>query len=343
MSTVLVTGGAGYVGSHAVKALASAGHDVVVYDDLSAGHREAVSAVARAFPARQISLVPGDIADAAGVEAALRRAGATAVMHFAARLLVGESVREPFAYYRVNVGGALSVLEAMARAGVRHFVFSSTAATFGEPERVPIDEAHPQRPINPYGETKLAVERALPHLERACGIRAVVLRYFNASGADPDGLLGEDHDPEEHLIPRALAAAAGGEPLTIFGDDYPTPDGTCVRDFVHVADLADAHGLALGALEAGGASSAYNLGNGDGRTVREVLDAVQAVTGRAVPHEIGPRRAGDPARLVASSARARRELGWAPSRARLETIVETAWRWHERHPRGYAGRPTGAD
>jgi len=335
MSMVLVTGGAGYVGSHAVKALASAGHDVVVYDDLSAGHPEAVSAVAGAFPARHVSLVPGDIADTAGVESVLRRAGATAVMHFAARLLVGESVRDPFAYYRVNVGGTLSVLEAMARAGVRHFVFSSTAATFGEPERVPIDEGHSQRPINPYGETKLAVERALPHVERAHGIRHVILRYFNASGADPEGLLGEDHDPEEHLIPRALAAAVGGPGLTVFGDDYPTPDGTCIRDFVHVSDLADAHLLALARLEGGGASSAYNLGNGDGRSVREVLDAVAAVGGRPVPHAVGPRRPGDPARLVAASARARAELGWSPRRHRLETIVDTAWRWHAAHPRGY--------
>lgn len=343
MSTVLVAGGAGYVGSHTVKALAAAGYDVVVYDDLSAGHAEAVDALASAFPARRIELVEGDVLDGATLRSALRSSGATGVLHFAARLLVGESVREPLGYYRANVTGTMSVLAAMADAGVGRFVFSSTAATFGEPESVPIDEAHPQRPINAYGETKLAVERALPHVERAHGIRSVVFRYFNASGADPDGLIGEDHDPEEHLIPRAVAAARGGEPLTVFGEDYPTPDGTCIRDFVHVSDLADAHVLALAALEQGGASTAYNLGNGDGRSVREVLDAVRTVSGHEVPHQIGPRRPGDPARLVASSARARTVLGWRPKLDRLETIVETAWRWHDRHPRGYAAGSTGAN
>jgi UDP-glucose-4-epimerase GalE len=342
VSTVLVTGGAGYVGSHAAKALAAVGYDVVVYDDLSAGHREAVEAIARTYPARRISLVEGDIADGARVLETLRASSAEAVMHFAARLLVGESVRQPVPYYRVNVVGALTVLGAMVGAGVSRFIFSSTAATFGEPERVPIDEAHPQRPINAYGETKLAIERALPHLERAHGIRWVALRYFNASGADEDGLIGEDHDPEEHLIPRALLAAQGGPPLTIFGDDYDTPDGTCIRDFVHVSDLADAHLLALASLDKDNASSAYNLGNGDGRSVREVVDAVRAATGREVPHTVGPRRPGDPARLVASSAKARRDLGWAPRRDRLETIIGTAWRWHEQHPRGYASLSTGA-
>jgi UDP-glucose-4-epimerase GalE len=200
---------------------------------------------------------------------------------------------------------------------------------------VPIDEAHPQRPINPYGETKLAVERALPHVERATGIRSVALRYFNASGADPDGLLGEDHDPEEHLIPLAIAAARGGPPLTIYGDDYDTPDGTCVRDYVHVTDLADAHVAALSALERGAASAAFNLGSGDGVTVRQVVEAVGRVAGRPVPHAVGPRRPGDPARLVAANGRARRELGWTPRHQSLDAIVGTAWRWHERHPHGY--------
>jgi UDP-glucose-4-epimerase GalE len=343
MSTVLVTGGAGYVGSHAVKALAASGADVVIYDDLSAGHREAVQAIAAALPDRRVTLVEGDVLDTARLAGVLRESGARAVMHFAARLLVGESVRQPLAYYRANVSGSLSVLAAMAEAGVTQFVLSSTAATFGEPQRVPIDEAHPQHPINAYGETKLAVERALPHVERAHGIRWVVLRYFNASGADPDGVLGEDHDPEAHLIPLALTAAAGGAPLTVFGDDYPTPDGTCIRDFVHVSDLADAHLLALERLDAGGTSSAYNLGNGEGRSVRAVLDVVGRVTGRDVPHRVGRRRPGDPARLVASGEKARRDLGWSPSRDRLEDIVETAWRWHERHPRGYAGATTGAN
>jgi UDP-glucose-4-epimerase GalE len=336
MSCVLVTGGAGYVGSHAVKALALAGYDVVVYDDLSAGHREAVDRLAAAFPARRVSLVVGDILDTPAVGAALRDHGASAVMHFAARLSVGGSVFDPFGYYRANVAGTLSVLSAMADAGVSRFVFSSTCATFGEPQTPTIDETHPQRPINPYGETKLAVERALPHIERAKGIRWVALRYFNASGADPDGLIGEDHQPEEHLIPRAIAAATGGEALTVFGEDYDTPDGTCIRDYVHVLDLAAAHLAALARLDAGGASSAYNLGSGDGMSVRQVLDAVSAVTGRPVPHTMGDRRPGDPARLVASSGRARADLGWTPRYDRLETIVRTAWQWHERHPQGYA-------
>ncbi|HUF47221.1 MAG TPA: UDP-glucose 4-epimerase GalE [Vicinamibacterales bacterium] len=334
MSVVLVSGGAGYVGSHAVQALAAAGHDVVVYDNLSAGHREAVDRIAAVFPARSVRLVTGDILDRDALASALASSGATAVMHFAARLLVGESVREPLAYYRTNVTGTLTLIDAAVAAGVGQFIFSSTAATFGEPERVPIDEAHPQRPINSYGETKLAVERALPHVERATGLRFVILRYFNAAGADPDGRLGEDHDPEEHLIPLAIRAAGGGRALTVFGDDYDTPDGTCVRDYIHVSDLADAHLRALDRLASGGASAAYNLGGGDGMTVRQVIDEVARVTGRPVPHAVGPRRPGDPARLVASNARARAELGWRPSR-RLDAIVETAWRWHDRHPDGY--------
>jgi UDP-glucose-4-epimerase GalE len=335
MSAVVVTGGAGYVGSHAVLALAASGHDVVVYDDLSAGHAEAVQRIQRAFPARSITLVQGDILDRDLVLRTLKASGASTVMHFAAKLLVGESVALPLKYYRTNVTGTLTVLDAMAEAGVTHFILSSTCATFGEPQTTPMDETHPQRPINAYGESKLAVERALPHIERAVGMRWTALRYFNASGADPEGRIGEDHDPEEHLIPRAIAAAVGGPPLTLFGDDYPTPDGTCIRDFVHVSDLADAHIAALRALEAGAPSSAYNLGNGQGASVREVIDSVQRTMGRPVPHQIGPRRPGDPARLVASSARAQRGLGWTPRLAALDDIVRTAWAWHERHPRGY--------
>ncbi|HUL71468.1 MAG TPA: UDP-glucose 4-epimerase GalE [Vicinamibacterales bacterium] len=343
MSVVLVTGGAGYVGSHAVLALAAAGDDVVVYDDLSAGHAEAVEQIQRAFPARSISLVRGDILEGPRLTKTLREHGATTVMHFAARLLVGESVGDPLGYYRVNVTGTLTVLGAMAAAGVKRFVFSSTAATFGEPQTTPIDETHPQRPINPYGETKLAVERALPHIEKAVGIRWMALRYFNASGADPAGRIGEDHDPEEHLIPRALAAVAGGPPLTLFGDDYPTPDGTCIRDFIHVADLADAHVAALRALEAGAPSSAYNLGNGQGVSVRQLVESVERTTGQRVPHTVGPRRPGDPARLVASSERIRRELQWRPRLAALDDIVRTAWAWHRRHPRGYEVDETWQD
>ena len=338
MNAVLVTGGAGYVGSHTVKALAAAGRDVVVYDDLSAGHAEAVARIAKAFPARRVTLVRGDILDRGALTAALRSASASAVLHFAARLLVGESVREPIGYYRANVDGSMTLLQAMADTGVGCLVFSSTAATFGEPQTVPIAEDHPQHPINPYGETKLAVERALPHVERATGIRSVTFRYFNAAGADPDGLIGEDHDPEEHLIPLAIAATRGGTPLTVFGDDYDTPDGTCVRDYVHVTDLADAHVAAVGALERGGASASYNLGNGTGMSVREVIASVARVSGRPVPHRMGPRRPGDPARLVASNDRARRALGWAPRLGALDAIVRTACEWHDRHPHGYEDR-----
>jgi UDP-glucose-4-epimerase GalE len=340
MSTILVTGGAGYVGSHAVAALAAAGYDVVVLDNLSAGHAEAIDRLAGLFPARRLLLERGDIQDRAVVSRLLRDSGADAVMHFAARLLVGESVREPIGYYRANVSGTMNVLEAMAETGVTRFIFSSTAATFGEPQRVPIDEDHPQQPINPYGETKLAVERALPYVERAAGIRAVSLRYFNAAGADDSGIIGEDHDPEEHLIPLAIAAVRGGKPLTVFGDDWSTPDGTCIRDYVHVSDLADAHVRALRRLEGGGASGAYNLGTGDGMSVKQVLDTIRDVTGHAVPHAIGPRRPGDPERLVASNARARRDLGWSPGRD-LAAIVRTAWAWHDAHPRGFAAAAGG--
>jgi UDP-glucose-4-epimerase GalE len=341
VSVVLVTGGAGYVGSHTVKALAAAGYDVVVYDDLSNGHVEAVERLAGAFPERRIMFVRGDILDRASVAAALASSGAGAVLHFAARLLVGESVREPLAYYRTNVTGSLAVIEAMRDTGVSHFILSSTAATFGEPQRTPIDEDHPQQPVNAYGETKLAVERALPHAERAFGLRWTALRYFNAAGADPDGLIGEDHRPEEHLIPRALAAVRGGPPLSIFGEDYPTPDGTCIRDYVHVADLADAHLAALRRLEVGEASRAYNLGSGSGMSVRQVIDAAGRAAGQPIPHVVAPRRAGDPARLVAANRRAADELGWRPRLGDLQVIVDTAWRWHAAWPDGYARSARG--
>jgi UDP-glucose-4-epimerase GalE len=337
MSVVFVTGGAGYVGSHAVKTLAAAGYDVTVYDDLSAGHREAVERIAAGFPGRRIALVEGDMLDGRTLRSAMTEAAPVAVMHFAARLSVGESVRAPLDYYRVNVAGTLSVVGAMAELGVSSFVFSSTCAIFGETD-VPLDEDRPKMPVNAYGETKLAVERALPHVERAHGVRWVALRYFNAAGADPDGWIGEAHDPEEHLIPRAIAAVRGGRPLTVFGDDYPTPDGTCIRDYVHVVDLADAHLRALRRLADGGASRAYNLGSGTGMSVRQVLDAVGRAAGRPVPHGVSGRRPGDPARLVAESRRAREELGWQPGRS-LDEIVDTAWRWHTRHPAGFGGPP----
>jgi len=328
VAAVLVTGGAGYIGSHAAKALRLAGREVVIYDDLSAGHREA---------ALGAPFVLGDIADVPRLREVLRRHGVTAVMHFAARLDVGESVRDPIGYYRNNVGGTLAVLEAMAAESVTEFVLSSTCAVYGEPERTPIDEDHPTRPINAYGETKLAIERALPHFERAYGIRAVCLRYFNAAGADPAGELGEDHDPEIHLIPRAIEAASGGRPLQVFGSDYPTRDGTCLRDYIHVSDLADAHVEALGALERGGRSAAYNLGNGHPFSVLEVISSVERVTGRSVPRELSARRPGDPAVLCAANAKISEELGWRPRLGDLRTIVETAWRWHRAHPRGFEG------
>jgi UDP-glucose-4-epimerase GalE len=323
---VLVTGGAGYIGSHACKALHRAGYRVVAFDNLFAGHRGAV---------KFGELVEGDIADTAAVRAALRRHEISAVMHFAALLDVGESVREPAKYYRNNVTGALSVLEAMAAESVERFVFSSTCATYGEPLEAPIAESHPQKPINSYGESKLAVERALPHFGTAHGLRFVALRYFNASGADPEGEIGEDHSPEIHLIPRAIEAATGGRALQVFGDDYPTPDGTCLRDYVHVTDLADAHVRALDSIAGGGPSGAYNLGTGRPHSVREVIETVARVTGREVPWTLAPRRAGDPAVLYAAADKARTALGWTPQFGDLETIVRTAWDWHRAHPRGY--------
>jgi UDP-glucose-4-epimerase GalE len=325
--SVLVTGGAGYIGSHAAKALHRAGHRVVVFDNLVAGHREAV---------RYGELVEGDITDVAAVRSALRRHDVFAVMHFAAFLDVGESVRDPARYYRNNVVGALSVLEAMVAEQRRYFVFSSTCATYGEPIETPIAETHPQRPINSYGDTKLAVERALVHFERAYGLGWIALRYFNAAGADPDGEVGEDHSPEIHLIPRAIHAAVGGPGLEVFGTDYPTPDGTCLRDYIHVSDLADAHVRALHTLVETGRSDAYNLGTGRPHSVREVIDTVQRVTGLTVPSTVGPRRPGDPAVLFAAPQKAQAGLRWTPRFADLETIVTTAWAWHRAHPGGYA-------
>ena len=327
-AVVLVTGGAGYIGSHAAKALRRAGYQVVIYDDLSAGHREA---------ALGLPLVQGDIADVSGVRQAIRDTGASAVMHFAAWLSVGDSVKDPAGYYRNNVAGTLGTLEAMAAEGCRHFVFSSTCAVYGEPVETPLSETHPTAPINSYGQTKLAIEHALPHFERAYGIGSIRLRYFNAAGADPEGELGEDHSPEIHLIPRAFAAASGGAPLEIFGEDYATPDGTCLRDYVHVTDLADAHLRALSWLERGGASGTYNVGTERPSSVKEVIATVERVTGRQVARRSAPRRPGDPAMLYASAQRIRRDFGWQPQRPELETIVADAWRWHQAHPHGFGG------
>ncbi len=321
MMRVLVVGGAGYIGSHMVKMLGDSAIDVVTYDNLSSGFRDAVLCG---------TLVEGDLADSPRLRQVLET-GFDAVMHFASYIRVGESVRQPGKYYRNNVANTLGLLDAMVEHGIRNFIFSSTAAVFGEPQYHPIDEAHPKRPINPYGMSKLLVEEVLPDFDRAHGLRSVCLRYFNAAGADPSGVLGERHDPETHLIPLALQVASGRRPhIDVYGRDYPTPDGTCVRDYVHVEDLCQAHLLALQSLAAGAPSSAYNLGNGDGFSVQAVIEAVQRVTGRPVRTADADRRAGDPARLVADASRARTELNWKPRYADLESIIAHAWHWETR-------------
>jgi UDP-glucose-4-epimerase GalE len=329
MARVVVTGGAGYIGSHAVRALVEAGHAVAVLDDLSAGHPEALP--------HGVPLVRASIQDGGAVRRLLVEHRADAVMHFAAWLKVGESVQKPLEYYDNNATGALSVLAAMRDAGVGRFILSSTCAVYGEPATVPIAETAPTRPINPYGESKLVVERALPHLETACGLRWCALRYFNAAGAHPDGTIGEDHADEIHVIPLAIRAATGGPPLRVFGEDYPTPDGTCLRDYIHVCDLADAHLKALEALERGGASGAFNVGTGTPHSVKAVIDTVGRVVGKPVAWQSAPRRPGDPAVLYAAADRAQKELGWRPKYPDLEVIVRHAWHWHSRHPGGYRG------
>lgn len=321
---VLVTGGAGYVGSVAVEALLAAGHDVVVYDNLSRGHAAAVPPGAE--------LVVADLADPAGLARVLARGRFDAVMHFAALSLVAESVREPARYFEHNVGLTFRLLGLTLGAGVRRFVFSSSAAVYGEPRTIPIDEDHPTVPTNPYGQTKLMVEEALAWLDRLMGLRYASLRYFNAAGATER--LGEDHRPETHLIPSVLEVAAGVRPaVEVYGRDYPTPDGTCIRDFVHVADIAEAHLRALESLDGG--SIVCNLGSGLGYSVLEVIETARRVTGRPVPVEFGPRRPGDPAVLVASRTRAEQRLGWRPKFDDLEAIIGSAWEWRCRHPAGY--------
>jgi UDP-arabinose 4-epimerase len=317
MRRVLVTGGAGYIGSHTCKALAKSGIEPIVYDNLSNGHRRAV---------RWGPLVVGDIADRHKVAETIRQYRPEAVIHFAAFAYVGESVTDPGKYYSNNVAGTISLLEAMRAEDVDAIVFSSTCATYGTPETLPIDEDAPQRPINPYGASKLMIERVLEDYATGYGLRYATLRYFNACGLDPDGELGEDHDPETHLIPRALMAAAGTLPvLEIFGDDYPTEDGTCVRDYIHVMDLADAHIKAFEKLHAGAKQVKVNLGTGTGHSIFEVLEAVKRVTGRDVPTTIRPRRAGDPAALYASCALAAEVLEFKARQSDLDTIVRTAW------------------
>lgn len=325
---ILVTGGAGYIGSHAVRKLLAAGHAVVVLDNLSFGHRESIP---NDIPFYRVDLVETD-----HIEEILRKHEIEAVMHFAALVSVGESVQKPLLYYRNNTVGALSLLEAMERVGVKRFVFSSTAATYGEPEETPIFETTKQSPINPYGRSKLFVEYILRDIAVADPeFGFVAFRYFNVAGASDDASIGEDHRPETHLIPLVLFAAMGKrDKITVFGTDYPTPDGTCIRDYVHVNDLVDAHVLGIEALKDGDVRF-YNLGIGRGYSVREILDAAEKATGKKIPTEYGPRRLGDPARLYANSDKAQQELGWKPKHTDTEEVIASAWRWHTNHPDGY--------
>jgi len=326
---VLVTGGAGYIGSHAVRALTRRGHQVRIYDNLSTGHR---------FLAGSNDLVVGDLSDSAKLAPALR--GIDAVMHFAASCYVGESVKDPREYFRNNVESGLNFVNHVLDAGIRTFIQSSTCATYGLPTVVPIREDTPRQPVNPYGSSKLFFENALEAYATAYGLRYVAFRYFNASGADESGEIGELHDPETHLIPKALQAATGIIPeLEIFGSDYPTPDGTCIRDYIHVNDLAEAHALGLEYLAAGGASTSLNLGTGTGNSVNEVIAACERISGRKVPRRMGPRRPGDPPALVADASKAQKTMRWKAARG-LNEIVATAWKWHEKsQAEALEGRP----
>lgn len=325
---ILVVGGAGYIGSHMLSLLRDQQYPHLVFDNLEKGHRGALQGS---------KLFIGDLRSAEDLEQVFRdHPEIDAVMHFAAYTYVGESVTEPAKYWDNNTTGVLTLLDTMRKFGVKNFVFSSTCATFGNPQYLPLDENHPQNPINPYGQTKLAVERILADYDVAYGLKSVILRYFNAAGAAPDGRIGEDHRPEAHLIPLAIFAAQGKTPpLKVFGNDYDTPDGTCVRDYIHVLDLATAHQLAIDHLRAGGESRAYNLGNGLGFSVKEVIDVVSEVTGLPVPFVLADRRPGDPPRLVGTSEKIRNDWGWSPTFPELRTIVGHAWNWHRTHPDGY--------
>jgi UDP-glucose 4-epimerase len=326
--TVLVCGGAGYIGSHAVAQLLDRNEKVIVADNLQKGHGDAVLEGATFYN--------GDLRDQSFIDRLFEENDIDSVIHFAADSLVGESVEDPLKYYDNNVYGAVCLLKAMAKHEVKRIVFSSTAAVYGEPEQVPIQESDRTVPTNPYGETKLAIEKMLKWAEQAHDIKHVVLRYFNVAGADPDGRIGEDHRPETHLIPIVLQVAQGKrEKIMIFGDDYPTEDGTCIRDYIHVNDLVDAHLLAIEKLKRDGESGIYNLGNGQGFSVKEVIDTARKVTNHSIPAEVAPRRAGDPAQLVASSEKAIKDLGWKPNYADLETMIQTAWDWFQSHPDGY--------
>lgn len=324
---ILVAGGAGYIGSHVALDLARKGFEPVILDSLVKGHREAV---------RAGKLIVGDIGNLEFVKDVLKQEKIEAVVHLAAYSLVGESVTEPAKYFRNNIGNGQTLLDAMLACGVKRIVFSSTAAVYGEPERTPITEDHPKNPTNPYGFSKLTFEGIMGAYDRAYGLKFIALRYFNAAGADPEGGIGEDHRPESHLIPIVLQTALGlRDHLELFGADYPTPDGSCIRDYIHVTDLSQAHLLALKALNDGSESRVFNLGNGHGYSNRQVIEVARKITGREIPVHEGPRRPGDPAVLVASSAGIREELGWKPQYPDLESIIETAWRWHKDHPYGY--------
>ncbi|HLV00080.1 MAG TPA: UDP-glucose 4-epimerase GalE [Acidobacteriota bacterium] len=321
MKQVLVTGGAGYIGSHTVHELASRGYQPIVMDNLSQGHPEAVDG---------FRLEEGDLNNADFLNDLFTRYEFEAVIHFASHCYVGESMENPALYYEENLGNALRLLAAMLSREVKCFILSSTCATYGEPQRVPIDESHPQDPVNPYGETKYFIERILKSYDRAYGLRSVALRYFNAAGASISGELGESHNPETHLIPRVLQSLNGKDfTLEIYGDDYPTPDGTCIRDYIHVEDLASAHVKALDWLAAGKPSENFNLGTGTGSSVLEVVRMVERKTGKNVSYRISPRRPGDPPVLVADAGKAKRLLGWSPQRSDLDTIIETAWKWEQ--------------
>ncbi|WNX84261.1 UDP-glucose 4-epimerase GalE [Agathobaculum sp. NTUH-O15-33] len=325
---ILVLGGAGYIGSHTVRALIDAGRDVAVADNLETGYRAAVHPQARFYE--------GDIRDRAFVDRVLESEQIEGVIHFAANSQVGESMTDPLKYYDNNLTGTKVLLESMVAHGVLKIVFSSTAATYGEPERVPILETDRTDPTNCYGETKLSMEKMMKWVSAAHGLRFVALRYFNACGAQPDGSIGEAHNPETHLVPLILQVPNGQRAqIAIFGEDYPTPDGTCIRDYIHVCDLAQAHILALDYLLAGGENNIFNLGNGVGFSVKEVIEETRRVTGHPIPATVCPRRAGDPAQLIASSAKAREVLGWEPQYDDLHTIIATAWDWHKAHPHGY--------
>jgi UDP-arabinose 4-epimerase len=324
---ILVTGGAGYIGAHTCKLLAARGRTPVCYDNLVYGHRDAV---------QWGPLEEGDLLDRSRLDEVLERHRPEAVVHFAAFTYVGESVENPGKYYRNNVVGTLNLLEAMRDRQIRRIVFSSTCATYGEPEQIPITEDHPQSPINPYGASKWMIERMLSDFEAAHGMKSAALRYFNAAGADPDAEIGEDHDPETHLIPLVLDVALGRrKEISIFGDDYDTPDGTCIRDYIHIEDLADAHLRALALIQRGERQVICNLGTGEGFSVQQVLEVARRVTGHAIPASAGPRREGDPERLVSGGACARNRLGWSPGRTDLEDIVGDAWGFHKSHPQGY--------